>query len=73
MIPTRPMGEVFDYSDENGVHRLKVVDHIGCGACYFYGVRCDRLSNHEQLGYCLDIYRTDGKSVNFVEVKGGEE
>ena len=71
MINTRPIGEMFDYSDERGLHTLKVVHHIGCGPCYFAGTGCDDIKG-DFLGYCSNKYRTDGKSVNFVEVKGGE-
>ena len=67
----RAVGEVFDFKGE----MLQVKDigkEISCDECYFAesGHNCWDASNSDYMGYCNGTFRSDGKNVVFVEVKG---
>lgn len=66
---TRPVGEVF--TDEKGV-QLQVVNSPGCRGCYYDNGTLD-CQGGEIMGLCSLFSRTDGNTVIFVEVKGGQQ
>lgn len=71
----RAIGEVFDF---NGV-KLQVKDavrKISCNGCYFLnGYKCKGkgIDCKIQIGKCFCNFRTDHKSVIFVEVNKDKE
>lgn len=65
MTMERKIEEIFEYKDK----KLKVVEKGSskCKKCFFHVREC--LSSKDVRGFCLKEYRTDKKSVIFVEVK----
>ena len=67
-VKERKVGEVFEFEG----HKLKVVDKgtYKCNECLFYRRECSLIRN--VIGSCLEVHRTDKKSVIFVKVKDGQ-
>ena len=64
----RQIGEVFKFNDEV---KLKVIESIDCGGCYFYNPdKCDCLRKRmfEVTGLCSPV-RSDGQSVIFAKIE----
>lgn len=60
----RKIGEIFEFEG----HKLKVkTDSRECKKCFFYNRDCSSI--RDVSGFCSEEYRTDKKSVIFVEAK----
>lgn len=62
----RKIGEIFEFEG----HKLKVIgktDSRECKKCFFYNRDCSSI--RDVRGFCSEEYRTDKKSVIFVEAK----
>ena len=74
MDKQREPGEVFDF---RGI-MLQVRDtrcETSCEGCFFDKPEheCFNVCLQDCIGSCLDVYRSDGKNVIFVEVKDSEK
>jgi hypothetical protein len=64
---TRPIGDVFYYTNPSGSQiALRVVESDSCNGCFFHGRNCNRIA--EYRGHCSKTMRDDNKNVSFEKV-----